>query len=49
MEVDADIYVMADADMTYPASDLPALLAPVLEGRADIVCGNRQSSGVYKR
>lgn len=49
MEIDADIYVMADADMTYPASDLPKLLAPVLNGRADIVCGNRHSSGVYKR
>lgn len=48
-EIDADIYVMADADMTYPASDLPKLLAPVLEGRADIVCGNRHDSGVYKR
>ena len=40
---------MVDADMTYPASDLRTLLAPVLEGRADIVCGNRHSSGVYKR
>ncbi len=49
MEIEADVYVMADADMTYPASDLPALLAPVLNGRADIVCGNRHSSGVYKR
>ena len=48
-EIDADIYVMADADMTYPASDLPDLLAPVLDGRADIVCGNRHDSGVYKR
>ena len=49
MEIDADVYVMADADMTYPASDLPKLLAPVLCGRADIVCGNRHSSGVYRR
>ena len=49
MEINADIYVMVDADMTYPASDLPALLAPVLDGRADIVCGNRHDSGVYKR
>jgi glycosyltransferase involved in cell wall biosynthesis len=48
-EIDADIYVMADADLTYPASDLPKLLAPVIEGRADIVCGNRHDSGVYKR
>jgi glycosyltransferase involved in cell wall biosynthesis len=48
-EVNADIYVMADSDMTYPAADLGKLLAPVLEGRADIVCGNRHDSGVYKR
>jgi glycosyltransferase involved in cell wall biosynthesis len=49
MGIDADIYVMVDADMTYPASDLPALLTPVLDGRADIVCGNRHNSGTYKR
>lgn len=49
MEIDADIYVMADADMTYPASDLPRLLVPVIEGQADLVCGNRHDSGVYKR
>lgn len=49
MEIDADVYVMVDADMTYPASDLPKLLAPVLDGTADIVCGNRHSSGVYSR
>lgn len=49
MEIDADIYVMADSDMTYPAGDLPGLLVPVLDGRADIVCGNRHSSGVYSR
>jgi glycosyltransferase involved in cell wall biosynthesis len=48
-EINADIYVMADADMTYPAADLPKLLTPVMEGRADIVCGNRHDSGVYKR
>jgi glycosyltransferase involved in cell wall biosynthesis len=48
-DIDADIYVMADADMTYPASDLPALLSPILENKADIVCGNRHDSGVYKR
>ncbi len=48
-EIDADIYVMADADMTYPASDLAALLQPVIEGHADIVCGNRHDSGVYRR
>jgi glycosyltransferase involved in cell wall biosynthesis len=49
LEIDADIYVMVDADMTYPASDLPELLKPVVEGRADIVCGNRHSSGKYSQ
>ena len=32
IEVNADIYVMVDADLTYPASDLPKLLQPVLDG-----------------
>jgi glycosyltransferase involved in cell wall biosynthesis len=49
MDINADIYVMVDADLTYPASDLPRLLLPVLEGQAEIVCGNRHSSGVYRR
>jgi glycosyltransferase involved in cell wall biosynthesis len=49
MDVNADIYVMVDADLTYPASDLPDLLKPVLEGRADMVCGNRHSTGAYQR
>lgn len=48
-QIDADIYVMADADMTYPASDLAKLLKPVVDGDADIACGNRHSSGVYAR
>ena len=47
-DIDADIYVMADADLTYPAKDLPALLEPVLGKRADIVCGNRHFSGKYQ-
>ena len=49
MEVNADIYVMVDADLTYPASDLPGLLQPILEGRAEVVCGNRHSTGAYRR
>ncbi len=49
MEIDADVYVMVDADLTYPASDLPQLLAPVLEGKAEVVCGNRHSTGAYQR
>ncbi|MBX7208730.1 MAG: glycosyltransferase family 2 protein [Verrucomicrobiaceae bacterium] len=46
-EVQADVYVMIDADMTYHPEDLPAMLAPVLEKRADLVIGDRQSTGHY--
>ncbi|MDR1489540.1 MAG: glycosyltransferase family 2 protein [Desulfovibrio sp.] len=46
-DVDADVYVLADADCTYPAGQLPELLAPVMEGTADMVCGDRLSGGDY--
>lgn len=48
-DVEADVYVMVDADCTYPASDLPALLKPVLEDEADIVVGNRHADGAYSK
>lgn len=47
IDIDADIYVLADADMTYPASHAPALIAPVLAGEADMVVGDRHTSGHY--
>ncbi len=43
-EVDADIYVMADADDTYPAEELDNLLLPVLQNKADMVTGDRLST-----
>lgn len=46
-EIDADIYIMADADMTYPAKDAHKLMKPILEDRADIVIGDRHSGGNY--
>ncbi|MCF7847227.1 MAG: glycosyltransferase family 2 protein [Kiritimatiellales bacterium] len=46
--VDADVYVMVDADSTYHASDLPELLRPVLENEADVVVGNRFGRGDYQ-
>ena len=48
-DVEADVYVMVDADCTYPATDLPALLRPVLEDDADIVVGNRHAGGAYSK
>jgi glycosyltransferase involved in cell wall biosynthesis len=38
----ADVIVNTDADNQYDARDIPALVAPVAEGRADIVLGDRQ-------
>ncbi|MES2635269.1 MAG: glycosyltransferase family 2 protein [Pseudomonadota bacterium] len=49
MEVDAQVYLIADADLTYPADRAMDLIAPVLEGRADMVVGDRQSGGHYER
>jgi glycosyltransferase involved in cell wall biosynthesis len=37
----ADIVVNTDADNQYPATDIAALVAPILEGRADVVVGCR--------
>jgi dolichol-phosphate hexosyltransferase len=37
----ADCVVMMDADLTYNPADIPPLVAPVLDGTADMVVGNR--------
>lgn len=45
--IEADVYLLADADLTYPADQALDLLAPVLRGEADMVVGDRQSGGHY--
>ena len=47
LEIQADIYVMADADLTYPAHEVHALMKPVIQNKADMVVGDRHSSGCY--
>lgn len=47
-EIEAEIFVMADADSTYAADDLQSLIAPVLKGEADLVVGNRHANSVYR-
>jgi glycosyltransferase involved in cell wall biosynthesis len=37
----ADVIVMIDADGTYDPRDVPSMLSPVLENRADMTIGNR--------
>lgn len=47
-DIDADIYVIADADLTYPASQVNELIVPVQNNIADMVVGDRHSAGNYK-
>jgi glycosyltransferase involved in cell wall biosynthesis len=47
MEIDADVYVLADADMTYPADRVHDLMQPILAGEADMTVGDRHSGGHY--
>jgi glycosyltransferase involved in cell wall biosynthesis len=39
---DWDVVVLVDGDGTYPAEEVPLLVAPVLDGTADMVVGARQ-------
>ncbi|MBU0518783.1 glycosyltransferase family 2 protein [bacterium] len=41
LSMGADIIVNTDADNQYKGSDIPRLIAPILEGRADMVVGTR--------
>lgn len=47
LDVDADVYLLSDADMTYPADRARDLMEPVLTGEADMVVGDRHSAGHY--
>jgi len=42
----ADIIVNTDADNQYNAEDIPKLVEPILQGKADIVVGDRQTDQV---
>ena len=46
-EIDAEVYIMADGDDTYPASAAPAMIEPVLERHVDMVIGDRLSSTYF--
>jgi glycosyltransferase involved in cell wall biosynthesis len=46
-DIDADYYIMVDADDTYPADEVEKLLQPLREGRADMTIGDRLSNGTY--
>lgn len=46
-DIDADVYVMADGDDTYPADAAPAMVEKVFEGY-DMVIGDRLSSTYFQ-
>lgn len=46
LRLGADVIVNTDADNQYPGGDIARLVAPILEGRADVVIGNRQTDQI---
>ena len=48
-EVDADMYLLVDGDDTYPAEAASEMLLAISSGEADMVIGDRISSGAYRQ
>ncbi len=46
LKLGADVIVNTDADNQYYGPDVAALVKPILEGRADMVVGDREVSGI---
>jgi glycosyltransferase involved in cell wall biosynthesis len=46
--VSADVFVLTDADMTYPADRVLDLIRPIVDDEADMVVGNRLEDGRYE-
>ena len=47
-EIDADCYLMIDGDDTYPAENAREMCDLILEGKADMVIGDRLSSTYFE-
>jgi glycosyltransferase involved in cell wall biosynthesis len=47
LSIDADVYILCDSDMTYPASQIHSLIEPIINKSADMVVGDRISGGQY--
>lgn len=47
-KVSGDLVLVQDADLEYDPADYPALLKPILDGRADVVYGSRFLGGPHR-
>jgi glycosyltransferase involved in cell wall biosynthesis len=47
-QASGDIVLVQDADLEYDPQEYPQLLAPILDGRADVVYGSRFLSGPHR-
>jgi len=46
LKLGADVIVNTDADNQYHAGDIPKLVAPILDGKADMVVGDREVENI---
>jgi glycosyltransferase involved in cell wall biosynthesis len=46
LKLGADVIVNTDADNQYCSKDIPKLVRPILDGRADMVVGDREVGGI---
>ncbi|WP_244247566.1 glycosyltransferase [Leptospira yasudae] len=44
---EGEYFIMVDADLTYPPSEVFKLLQPIIDNEADMVVGDRISNGTY--
>lgn len=46
-DIEADCYLMADGDDTYPAEDCLVMIREIMDGKADMVIGDRLSTSYF--